>query len=133
MNLYAVMQQNFQYNDENYYVGEGDAGRVTKLYRDKKKAEKICLEKNISYFGDGTFSSFGDDISDILKPGWEKVFLRDEDEVKTAEVLEEDSPDADFIMNMQVEDIPAFLEKYPEIISYLVNPPYYVQKLEVDG
>lgn len=132
MNLYAVMQQNFQYNDENYYVGEGDVGKATKLYRDEEKAEKICLEKNISYFGNSTFSSFGYEIKEVLSPGWEKVFLRDEDEVKTAEVLEEDSPDADFIINMRMKDIPAFLEKYPEIISYLVNAPYYVQKLEVD-
>lgn len=132
MMLYAVMENNFQYDDNNYYIGEGDVGKVTKLYRDRIRAEEICFENIVEFFEENyTFSSFGYEINDVFEIGWGKALIEDENEEKTADVLEY-QPDGDKIMEMDNKSIPDFIRKNPKIISYLKNPPFYVQELEVD-
>lgn len=134
MKLYAVMENNFQYNDENYYIGEGDVGKVTKLYRNEEKANEICLQKIQEFFNGRayTFSSFGYGINDIFELGWENIFISDENEANTADVLEYTPPDEDSIMNMDYAGTYEFVRKYPKIIGFLKNPPFYVQELEVE-
>jgi hypothetical protein len=134
MKLYAVMSNNFQYNDEIYFIGEGDVGKVTKLYRKREKAEKECEKRMLSFFKDTsfTFGDFGYDFDDVFRDGWEKAFFKDEDEEKTSEVLEAPKPDPEMLMNLTRKDVGEFVGKYPKIVSYLTKAPFYVQELEVD-
>jgi hypothetical protein len=137
--FYAVMETNYQYDDNYYYVGENDVGRVTKLYKTKEKARAALAQMVRKFFLDQKLElcNLGRN-GDIFSQNPNKYFNGTPDEQKTARVLE-DEFDVESQLQNYDEDI--FLKKFRKmsdedflgLIGCMNSPPFSIQEVEVEG
>jgi hypothetical protein len=48
MKIYAIREIHWEYNDENYYTTDHDAGHTCKAAKNKEAADKECLKLNLA-------------------------------------------------------------------------------------
>lgn len=63
---WIVMEISWQYNDEYYYTGEGDAGTPQKVFFDKKKAEEQALDLNVKALSTQGMTGHYESLGDVL-------------------------------------------------------------------
>lgn len=128
--IYVVVEQDFEYDDQNYYT-TGDAGYPRKAFKTKRKAEENALQQSVASIrgrGFGEFTSSG--LSNCFDHPWEKVleFCEKHGFETEEQTWKKESSE---VSNIKVDDQPEAL--VGQLLQWFNLDFYHVVEMTIGG